>query len=158
MRCDDFDALIEAIADGSQPLSADAAAHLASCPGCAARLDRARAIEAFLAVREIVLPPAGFTARVMTRVGAAQWQAERFIDIGFNLAMAAGAVTILAGGFGLAWSLGFLSITIDLDALWGALNTPAAGRMLSQVQTVVMAAMLLTTALVLWWWAETATD
>ena len=158
MRCDDFDALIEAIADGSHQPSADEAAHLASCAACAARLERARAIESFLAIREAAVPSPTFTTAVMTRVGAAQWQTERFIDIGFNLAIAAGALIILAGGVGLAWSLGFLSITIDADALWQALNTPAAGRMLSQAQTVAMAALLLTTALVLWWWAETASD
>ena len=158
MRCDDFDALIEAIADESHQLSADEAAHLASCASCAARLERARAIEAFLAIREVAAPSSAFTANVMARVGAAQWQTERFIDIGFNLAMVAGAFIILAGGIGLAWSLGFLSITIDLEALWEAFNTPAGGRLLSQVQTVAMAAVLLTTALVLWWWAETASD
>ena len=64
----------------------------------------------------------------------------------------------IAGGFGLAWSLGFLSITIDVEALLQMLDTPATGRMLSQMQTVAMAAVLLTTALVLWWWAETASD
>jgi hypothetical protein len=158
VRCDDFDALIEAIADESHQLSADEAAHLAACASCAARLERARAIEAFLAIREVAAPSSAFTANVMARVGAAQWQTERFIDIGFNLAMVAGAFIILAGGIGLAWSLGFLSITIDLEALWEAFNTPAAGRLLSQVQTVAMAAVLLTTALVLWWWAETASD
>ena len=158
MRCDDFDALIEAIADGSHQLSAGQAAHLASCAACAARLERARAIESFLASRESASPSPTFTAAVMARVGAAQWRTERFIDIGFNLAIAAGALIILAAGAGLAWSLGFLSITIDAEALWEALNTPAAGRMLSEAQTVAMAALLLTTALVLWWWAETASD
>ena len=107
--------LIEAIADGSHPLSAEEAAHLASCTVCAARLERARSIESFLSIRETLAPSAGFTANVMARVGAAQWQTERFIDIGFNLAMAAGALIILTGGIGLAWSLGFLSITIDVD-------------------------------------------
>ncbi|MBY0493689.1 MAG: hypothetical protein K2Y23_05705 [Cyanobacteria bacterium] len=59
---------------------------------------------------------------------------------------------------GLAWSLGFLDITIDLAAVWQALDTDVTGRVLSQVQTIAMSAVLLTMALVLWWWAEAATD
>ena len=102
-------------------------------------------------------------ARVIQRdalrqIGREQWRTERAIDLGFNLAMAAGVAVIAAGGAGLAWSLGFLNITIDLDALRQALDTEATGRVLSQVQTVAMSAVLLTMALVLWWWAEAASD
>ncbi len=60
-----------------------------------------------------------------------------------------------AGGAGLAWSLGFLTITIDFAALLDAAGTEFGGRLLSQLQTIAMAAVLLTMALVLWWWAET---
>ena len=67
-------------------------------------------------------------------------------------------MVIVAGGAGLAWSLGLLTITIDFDAIWQALGTDVTGRVLTQVQTLVMAAGLLTTALVLWWWAEAASD
>ena len=158
MRCDDLNAVMEAIADGSHQLSADDAAHLASCDVCASRIARARAIDAFLAMREMESPSPAFTADVMARITHEQWRAERFIDLGFNLAMAAGVLIIVAGAAGLAWSLGFLSITIDLDAIVAALDTPVTGRVLSQVQTIVMAAGLLTMALVLWWWAETAAD
>jgi len=82
------------------------------------------------------------------------WQAERFVDLGFNLALAAGVLVILAGAGGLAWSLGFLTVTIDLDALLEATRTELGGRFVAQVQTVAMAAVLLTTALALWWWTE----
>ncbi|HEX6164083.1 MAG TPA: hypothetical protein VFZ31_12005 [Vicinamibacterales bacterium] len=157
-HCDELEPLIEAIADGSLAPSAEDAGHLASCAGCAARLERARAIESWLQMREVASPPATFTAAVMAHVGREQWRAERAIDLGFNLAMAAGVAVILAGAAGLAWSLGFLSITIDLDALRAALDTEATGRVLSQVQTIAMSAVLLTMALVLWWWAEAASD
>ena len=158
MRCEDLEPLIEAIADGSLQPDAETAAHVATCARCPAALERARAIESLLAVREMAVPPPAFTAAVMARVGQERWRAERVIDLGFNLAMAAGILVILAGGAGLAWSLGFLSITIDLDALLAMLDTQVANRVLSQVQTIAMAGVLLTMALVLWWWAETAVD
>ena len=47
---------------------------------------------------------------------------------------------------------------IDLGAIWEAIGTEAAGRVLSQVQTIGMSAVLLTMALVLWWWAEAASE
>jgi len=103
-------------------------------------------------------PPASFTTTVMTHVGREQWQTERVIDLGFNLAIAAGLAVIVAGAAGLAWSLGFLTITIDTDTIVQLLNREAAGRVLSQVQTIAMSAVLLTMALGLWWWAEAATD
>jgi len=157
-HCDDLEPLIEAIADGSHVLAAEDAAHVASCARCGAGVERARAIESLLALREVPSPSASFTATVMTRIGREQWQTERVIDLGFNLAMAAGVAVILAGAAGLAWSLGFLTITIDTDTIVQLLNREAAGRVLSQVQTIAMSAVLLTMALVLWWWAETARE
>jgi hypothetical protein len=157
-HCDDLEPLIEAIADGSHELSADDAAHVASCGICAPRLERARSIESLLSMREVAQPPPAFTLAVMTRVGQERWKAERAIDLGFNLAIAAGLLVIAAGGAGLAWSLGFVSLTIDLGAIWDVIGTEATGRVLSQVQTIAMSAVLLTMALVLWWWAEAASD
>ena len=159
MTCDEFEPLIEAIADGTIELSPEQRAHLASCERCAARLEQARAIEQLLTVRHTATPPPSFTQQVMAHVGREQWQTERAIDLGFNLAMAVGVFVIVAGAVGAAWSLGLFSITIDVDAIaeiLGAANV--SGRILSQVQTIGMAALLLTMALVLWWWAEAASD
>ena len=158
MRCDELEPLIEAIADGSHEPGAEARQHLASCPSCAARLETARAIENQLAIREVAVPPASFTASVMARIGQEEWRTERVIDMGFNLAMAAGVLVILAGAAGLAWSLGFLNITVDVETIWQTVGAEMTGRVLSQVQTIGMAAVLLTMALVLWWWAEAASD
>jgi anti-sigma factor RsiW len=159
VTCDDFEPWIEAIADGSHKPGADVVAHLAACAGCAGRLEQARAIEGLLALRESPSPPSSFTASVMARVGEERWKTERAVDIGFNLAIAAGVAVILFGAVGLAWSLGFLTVTIDIDAVWRALDsTNVTGRVLSQVQTFVMAAVILTMALGLWWWAENGTD
>ena len=119
MRCDDLEPLIEAIADGSHDLSAEDAAHVASCADVrgatgARAIDRRPAVDA----RGRAARRPAFTQAVMARVGQERWKAERAIDLGFNLAIAAGIMVIVAGGAGLAWSLGFLSFTIDLDALW----------------------------------------
>jgi hypothetical protein len=158
VRCDDLEPMIEAIADDSLTLSTEDAAHVASCAICEARIERARSIENLLSLREIAQPQAAFTQAVMAHVVQDRWKAERAIDLGFNLAIAAGILVIVAGGAGLAWSLGLLSVTIDLDAIVRSLDAGATGRLLSQVQTVAMSAVLLTMALVLWWWAEAASD
>lgn len=154
MRCDHLEPLIEAIADGTLEPGADDRLHLESCALCRSRLAGARSIERLLASREAIVPAAPFTAGVIALVGRARWQTERVFDLGFNLAIAAGLLLILAGGAGLAWSLGFLTITIDFAALIDAAGSEFGGRVLSQVQTVALAAMLLTMALALWWWAE----
>jgi anti-sigma factor RsiW len=159
VACDQLEPLIEAIADGSYQPGAANADHLATCPVCAARLAEARAIESLLTMRDVAAPPPAFTAAVMARVGQERWKTERVIDLGFNVAMAAGILFILAGGTGLAWSLGLVNVTIDLQAIWEAFGSfNMTSRFLSQVQTIAMASALLTMALVLWWWAETAAD
>ena len=158
MRCDDLEPLIEAIADGTVEPSADDRAHLASCAVCSARFEQARRVEQWLAARELPLPPPAFTAAVMARIGQQKWQAERVVDMGFNLAIAAGVLIILAGAFGLAWSLGFFTITVDVATVLDAAFSRVEGRVISQVQTVLISAVVLTMALGLWWWAEAATD
>jgi anti-sigma factor RsiW len=158
VRCDDLDPLIEGVIDGSFEPSADVRAHLDSCERCRARLAYARSIEHWLAVRELPQPPATFTATVMARVSDAQWQAERVIDMGFNLAVAAGVLLIVMGGAGLAWFVGLFGVTADLGAIVSAIDNQVAGRVMNQVQTIGISAVLLTMALVLWWWAESATD
>lgn len=159
MRCDHLEPLIDAIADGSFRPEAEDAQHLATCPVCSARLAEARAIESLLTMREVAAPPPAFTAAVMARVGQERWKTERVIDLGFNLAMAAGILFIFAGGAGLAWSLGLVNVSIDPRALWEAFSSfEVPSKLLSQVQTIAMASGLLTMTLVLWWWAETTSD
>jgi hypothetical protein len=154
VRCEPLEPLIEAIADGTLEPGPDDRLHLETCALCQSRVAGARSIERLLVSREAIVPPAPFTAGVLALVGRARWQTERVFDLGFNLAVAAGLLLILAGGAGLAWSLGFLTITIDFGALVNAASTEFGGRVLSQVQTVLLGAMLLTVALALWWWAE----
>ncbi len=155
MRCHELEPLIEAIADGTFEPAPEDRAHLSSCATCAARLAQTQSIERWLTSRETPQPPASFTVSVMARIGQEKWQTERVVDIGFNLAIAAGVLVILTGGAGLAWSLGFFTIDIDVMALLDAATSQVEGRMINQLQTVAIAAVVLTMALVLWWWAET---
>lgn len=154
MDCNHLEPLIEGLADGSVDLDSPGRAHLGSCAVCQARVEQARDIERFLVSREVPSPSSTFTAGVMALVHHDRWQAERIVDLGFNLAMAAGVLVILAGIGGFAWSLGFLTVTIDVAAAIEAARSELGGRLVSQVQTVVMAAVLLTMALALWWWTE----
>ena len=154
MRCDELEAILEGIADGSVDPDAASGEHLATCATCAARLARARDIEGFLATRPALTPSASFTAGVMALVVQERWRTERVVDLGFNLAMAAGVLVILAGAAGLAWSLGFLNVTIDFEMILGALDSSYGQRVISLGQSIVLAAVLLTMALGLWWWAE----
>jgi anti-sigma factor RsiW len=158
MRCDRLEPLIDAIADGTFIPDAGDSAHLSTCAICSTRVAEARRIEQWLAAREVPQPPASFTAAVMARIGQEQWNTERVVDIGFNLAIAAGVLVILTGGAGLAWSLGFFTVTVDTEALLRVAAAQVEGSVLNQIQTVGIAAVLLTMALVLWWWAEEAAD
>lgn len=153
MGCADLDELIEAIVDG-EVVAAEVDAHLASCAACRARVDHARALERLLRGREVPEPPAGFTMAVLQRVRRERWRAEQFVDAGFNAALVSGVVVVLGGAVGLLWSLGWLSI--DLAALGAATATfaPWATRLLSEAQTLALAAALLSSALALWWWVE----
>jgi anti-sigma factor RsiW len=158
VRCDALEPLIEAIADGTIEPSAQDRAHLASCAVCAARLDSAKRIEQWLAARAMPQPSGSFTTAVMLRIGQERWRAERAIDIGFNLAIAAAVAIILVGAAGAAWSLGFFTITFDTEALLRLALSQVEGRVINQVQSMLVGAVVLTMALVLWWWAEAATD
>lgn len=153
MRCEDLDDLIEAIADGD-PVSADTEAHLAGCARCQTRVELARAVDRLLLAREVPAPPDSFTLQVMRRVGQERWRVEQFVDVGFNVALAAGVLVVIGGVTGLLWSLGWFSI--DLAALSAAFTTmaPWTTRLGSQLQTVILAAGLLSSALALWWWVE----
>jgi anti-sigma factor RsiW len=155
MRCEEIEPIVEAIADGTAKADGAASEHLSTCAFCAARVAQAREIDRFLASRDTPQPPGGFTSMVMARIATERWRSERFVDLGFNLAIAAGVIVILASAAGTAWSLGMLTIRVDLDAIANALAPDLTSRVLSQAQTVGLAAGVLTMALVLWWWAET---
>jgi hypothetical protein len=153
VRCEELDDVIEAVAAG-EAASAGAEAHLAGCAACQARVELARAVARLLETREMPAPPEAFTVHVMRLVHQERWRAEQFVDVGFNVAMAAGLLIVLAGVSGLLWSLGWFSL--DVSAVTAAVTTfaPWTGEVASRLQMVIIAALLLSSALVLWWWVE----
>ncbi len=160
MRCDDLEPLIEAIADGTLEPGADdrgAPRDVRAVP--VARGGGAGRSSSLLAAREAPAPPAAFTAGVMARVGRERWQTERVFDLGFNLAIAAGAAADprRRRGPGVVAGVPHASPSTSARSL-DAAGSEVGGRVLSQVQTIAMAAVLLTMALVLWWWAEADRD
>ena len=111
-------------------------------------------IENLLQSRAVPAPPPMFTQGVMRKVQRDRWRVEQAVDLGFNLAVAAGVLLIVGGAVGLAWSAGVLVIDLDLPALAATVTTSWAGRVVAQARTVAMAAGLLSMALGVWWWAE----
>jgi hypothetical protein len=158
VRCDTLEPLIEAIADDTLDPSPEDRAHIESCELCSGRLGRARAIHGLLATRELPSPPASFTANVMARIQRDRWKGEQVVDLGFNVAIAAGVLLIVSGALGLAWSFGLLTFGVDARSLLASIANQWVDRVLQQLQTIVMAMVLLTMALGLWWWAEGRAD
>lgn len=154
--CDDLEPLVEAVADGSLEPSPEHTAHFASCDVCREQLEHARAIHSLLATREEPMPPASFTANVMARIQRERWQGEQVVDLGFNLAIAAGVLLIVGGALGLAWSFGLVTFGIDARSLLATVANQWVDRAVQQLQTIVMAIVLLTMALGLWWWIESS--
>jgi hypothetical protein len=128
---------------------------------CAARLEQARSIESLSRPpRGCAQPPASFTPSVMLRVGQELWKAERAIDFGFNLAMAAGIAVIIAGGAGTRL-VARISLHHDRSSppffrRSMPRRRPAASSRKSRPSPCRQC--LLTMALAVWWWAEQASD
>lgn len=152
--CAEFEDRVDLIAAGDLPLSAVDRAHVDSCPTCRGLLQRARAIESALVARPALEPSPTFTARAMTAVRGERWRAEQFLDLGFNVAVAAGLLLVAAGIVGLAWSTGLIVIGGDLAGLVSAGIAIAVERAAVQAPNVGIATLLLTMALGVWWWAE----
>ncbi len=154
MTCAQVDRLLEDLAESDRDLPADVTAHLSTCPRCAAALAHARAIEAALATRPVPVPPPDFTAAVMAQIHRERWRTEQAVDLGFNLAVAAGILLTLGGVAGLAWALGVVSIGGDMMTLAAAAARVAVDRLAPEMPTLVLSASLLTMTLGLWWWVE----
>jgi anti-sigma factor RsiW len=154
MFCDEALDSVESIAGGELKPDGRVADHLATCPNCAAALEGARKLERMLQARPIPRPPAQFTARTLTRVRRARWRSEQFLDVGFNVAMA--AIVIAVGGA--IWMLlhrsGLASVGGDAVELFGTGVRTIVQRVGPSVPLYAGATALLASALGVWWWAE----
>lgn len=153
MDCNDLDDLIEPLAEG-EDAGAEAAAHLDGCARCSARVAMARELDRLLLQRARPDPPPGFTAEVLRRVRHERWRTEQVVDVGFNIAVAAGVLVILSGVSGVLWSLGWFAVDLETLSAATLAVAPWTAGLADQAQTLVMAALLLSSALALWWWVE----
>ena len=154
MFCDEALDAVEAIAAGDLTPDGRVAEHLATCPNCAAALVSARALEGMLRVRSIPKPPAQFTTRTLARVRRARWRTEQFLDVGFNVAIAAVVVTVIAGVWILLNRSGLVAVSNDVVDLFGTSLVAFVRRVGPSLPLYAAATALLATALGIWWWAE----
>ncbi len=112
------------------------------------------AIEAWMRDRPAPRAPDGFTGAVIARVRQERWRSERYWDLGFNIALAAGVVLVAAGVLGLAYASGLAVVGRDAVLLFGEALTTVAAQVAPSLPAYVGAFALTATALGLWWWAE----
>lgn len=154
MFCDEALDQIEAIATGDLVPGERVAAHLASCPQCAAALAGAQRIERLLRSQTAVTAPAPFAGRVVTRLRRERWRSEQYVDVGFNLALAVAVLAVVGGVWILFSRSGLSAVGSDVVALFGDGAATLARRVAPAVPLYLGATALLGAALGLWWWAE----
>jgi len=154
MLCTEVLDALEPIAAGELTPDDRIAAHLASCPHCAAALEDARRLEQILQARPMPRAPAQFTSRTMARVRRARWRTEQFLDLGFNVTLGLVLLAILGSVWLLLHRSGLVAVSNDAVDLLGTGLVTLARRVAPTVPLYAGATALLVTALGIWWWAE----
>jgi len=154
MFCDEALDAVESIAEGQLKPEGRVADHLATCPNCAAALASARRLEAALRARPAPHAPARFTSRTMTLLRRKRWRSEQFVDVGFNVALAAVAILVVAGAVMLLNRAGVTSIGVGAFDAMSVGIVRLAHRAAPAVPVYAGATALLAAALGIWWWAE----
>ena len=154
MFCDEALDAVEAIAAGELSPEGRIAAHLQTCPNCAAALKSARTLDQMLQRRGVPTPPTGFTTTTLTRVRRARWRSDQYVDLAFNLTIGAVVLGAVIGGWVLLVRTGLISVSGDAFGLIGTGFVAVTQRVAPALRVYVSAAALLVTALLIWWWAE----
>ena len=154
MFCDEFLEHVDAIAADDQPLGARFAAHLSTCPNCAAALEDARQVERLLKSRPAPKAPAQFTSRIMGRIRGDRRRREQFLDTGFNVAVGIVLLAMIGGLWVLFSQSGMGSVARDAFGLLNSGARSVIGRVAPSLPLYLGAFAALATALGLWWWAE----
>lgn len=154
MTCREIDPLIEAFAAGDLSPRADQAAHLETCARCAGRLGLARRIDRVLALAGPPRAAPDFAGHVLSRIRRNRWRAERYVDIGFNVAIAAGLLLVAVGVWLLLNLSGLTAVGTDAVNLMAAGFSALVRQIAPAVPIYAGAIGLLLTALLVWWWAE----
>jgi len=154
MFCDEALNAVEAIAAGEMTPEGRIAAHMETCPDCAAALKSARAVDQLLQRRAVPPPPEGFTTKTLTRVRRARLRSDQYVDLAFNAAI---GIFVLGTIFG-AWLLldrtGLVAVGGDAFGLLESAVVSTARRVAPSLPVYTGAALLLGMALLIWWWAE----
>jgi anti-sigma factor RsiW len=154
MFCDEALDAIEAIAGEELTPDGRVAAHLASCPNCAAALVSARGLEQMLRRRAVPTAPPQFTSRTMARVRRARWRNDQFLDAGFNVAVGLVVLTVVAGVWLLLNRSGLVAVSNEAVDLMGSGLVTFFRRVTPSLPLYAGATAVLATALGIWWWAE----
>src|SRR5215213_1062675 len=154
MFCDEALDAVEAIAAEDRQPEGRVAAHLASCPNCAAALVSARALEGLLRRRAVPVPPAQFTSRTLARVRRARWRSDQLLDVGFNVAVVAVVLALVGGTWLLLNRSGLAAVSNDAVDLFGTAVVTVLRRVTPSLPLYGAATVVLATSLVIWWWAE----
>jgi hypothetical protein len=112
------------------------------------------AIDRWMRERATPAAPPGFTAAVMTRVGKERWRTERYWDVGFNIAVAAGLLLVAAGVLGLIYISGLSVVGRDAILLFVDALTTTADQVAPALPAYTGAGALTVMALGLWWYVE----
>ena len=154
MFCDEALDSVEAIAAGELTPEGRIAAHLATCPNCAAALASARRLEQLLQARPVQQAPPQFTVRTMATLRRRRWRSEQFLDVGFNVALGLVALVVGAGIWMFVHRSGLVSVSNDAVNVVSANVVSLAHRIAPSVPLYAGATALVVTALGVWWWAE----
>jgi anti-sigma factor RsiW len=154
MFCDEALDAVEAIAAGELRPEGRIAAHLATCPDCAATLASARRLEQMLQARPVQQAPPQFTARTMATLRRRRWRSEQFLDVGFNVALGIVALVVGAGIWMFVNRSGLGSVSNDAANVISASAVSLAHRIAPSVPLYAGATALVVSALGVWWWAE----
>jgi hypothetical protein len=111
-------------------------------------------IERWMRERPRAAAPPGFTAGVMSRVRQERWRSERYWDLGFNIAVAAGLLLVAVGVLGLVYLSGLSVVGEDVVLLIVQGITAATDQLAPVLPTYIGAFVLTGTALGLWWFVE----
>jgi anti-sigma factor RsiW len=152
--CRELDPQIDHIADGDLTPGAGAAAHLAGCPRCKAQVALARRIASVMANADPPRPAAGFAARIERRLRRDWWQADQFIDVAFNLAVAAGLGAVAIGIWLMLELSGLTAVTSDASSMFVSGLRTAIESVPRRLTTYTLALVFIFTAIVVWWWVD----
>ena len=84
----------------------------------------------------------------------ARWRSEQFLDVGFNVAIAAVVLAVIVGVWMLLNRSGLVAVSNDVVDLFGSGLVAFARRVAPSLPLYAGATALLATALGIWWWAE----